>query len=151
MAYTSREIPAATAEVFEVLVDPWSYPDWLLGASVIRRVDKEWPAVGSRFHHMVGVGPLSIPDNTKVESIVANSRLQLRVRARPFILATATFTLLGDDDRCVVMLEEEPIPRFLGNVARPILDPMMHVRNHLSLERLANVVVGRKIESLRHR
>jgi hypothetical protein len=71
----------------------------------------------------------------------ANSRLA--VRARPFVAAVATFSLVGDDQRCVVTFEEEPSPRVLGNLVRPLLDPMTHVRNHHSLKRLDELVGGR--------
>jgi hypothetical protein len=36
----------------------------------------------------------------------------------------------------VVNLEEEPAPRAIGNLVRPILDPFTHVRNHQSLKQL---------------
>jgi hypothetical protein len=37
-------------------------------------------------------------------------------------------------------MQEEPAARLIGNVVRPIMDPTMHVRNHRSLRRLAQVV-----------
>jgi hypothetical protein len=33
-------------------------------------------------------------------------------------------------------MEEEPKLRFIGNLVRPLLDPVIHVRNHRSLRRL---------------
>lgn len=33
MAFTAREIDAPPSEVFAVLTDPTTYPDWLIGAS----------------------------------------------------------------------------------------------------------------------
>ena len=41
---------------FNVLVDPTTYPSWLVGAEEIRAVSDDWPAVGSRFNHVVGCG-----------------------------------------------------------------------------------------------
>lgn len=142
MASASREFAASTHRVFAFLVDPRTYPSWLAGASDIRRVDDAWPAVGSRFHHRVGIGRFTIPDHSEVLEIEPDRLLRLAVRARPFVSAVATFSLVGDERRCVVTFEEEPSPRLLGNLVRPLLDPMTHVRNHHSLKRLDDLVVG---------
>src|SRR5215470_8753606 len=136
MAYASREIPASPADVYAVLIDPNSYPSWLIGASEIRDVDATWPAPGSRFHHRVGVGPFTIADSTEILASRPCERLQLAVRARPLITAIVTFRLVGDDARCVVSFEEEPRARLIGNLVRPVMDPLTHVRNHRSLKRL---------------
>ena len=140
MAYASREFAASTSEVFSFLVDPTTYPSWLVGASEMRAIDDDWPRVGSRFHHRVGIGPLAIPDNSEVLAIEPDRMLRLAVRARPLISAVVTFTLLGQDDRCVVSFEEEPGPRAIGNLVRPIFDPITHMRNHLSLKRLDTLI-----------
>jgi hypothetical protein len=131
---------ASASRAFAVLVDPETYPHWLIGAAEIRDVDDAWPAVGSTFKHVVGVGPFRIPDGTEVLEIDDGEMLRLKVRARPFIWAVATFRVLGDDERCVVTMQEEPAARTIGNFVRPIMDPTMHVRNHRSLRRLARVV-----------
>lgn len=142
MSFTSREIHASTSAVFAVLLDPATYPRWLIGADRIRRVDSGWPAVGSKFHHVVGAGPLKIADDAEVISIEPGRSLQLKVRARPLVSAVATFRVIGDHERCVVTLQEEPAVRTIGNIVRPVLDPIVHVRNHRSLRRLAAVVIG---------
>ena len=136
MASASREFAASPHRLFELLIDPRTYPRWLAGAADIRSVDDDWPAVGSRFHHRVGFGPLKIADHTEVLEVQPDRLLRLAVRARPLVAATATFSLVGDGDRCVVTFEEEPAPRLIGNAVRPLLDPMTHVRNHHSLTRL---------------
>ena len=66
--------------------------------------------------------------------------LRLRVRARPFVAGVVTFRVIGDGDRCVVTMEEEPARRVIGNLVRPVLDPVTHVRNHRSLRRLGEYV-----------
>jgi len=142
MAYTSREMAARPADVFAVLLDPESYPQWLVGTSDIRSVDDSWPSPGSRFHHLVGFGPLRIADYTEVLALTKNELLRLKVRARPFIWAVATFRIVGSAGSCVVSIEEEPSARLVGNLVRPVMDPTMHVRNHRSLARLADVVAA---------
>jgi len=143
MAYTSRTIHAPIEAVWAVLIDPHTYPDWLIGAADIRDLDADWPAIGSRFHHRVGVGWLSIPDSTEVEDIIEPDLLRLAVRARPFVSAVATFRLVGDGNATAVSVEEEPQVRTIGNLVRPVMDPAIHVRNHRSLRRLDDLVTER--------
>jgi hypothetical protein len=134
---------ASPKEAFAVLVNPATYPRWLAGATAIRDVDATWPKPGSRFHHVVGLGPLRLADSTEVLDIEDGSMLRLKVQARPFISAVATFRVLGSDDRSFITLEEEPALRTIGNLVRPVMDPVVHVRNHRSLRRLAELIEGR--------
>ncbi|HYH48339.1 MAG TPA: SRPBCC family protein, partial [Acidimicrobiia bacterium] len=90
MARTEATIQATPERIFEVLMDPDCYGEWVVGSKYIRGADPDWPAVGSRFHHVVGVGPLSISDHTKIEEIDPPRLLKLRARARP--LGTALVT-----------------------------------------------------------
>ena len=143
LAYTSVEMDAPVPDVFAVLVDAHSYPRWLIGAAEVRRVDDGWPAPGTRFHHRVGLGPLSLADSTEVIAIEQDRMLQLAVRARPLISAVVTFRLVGDGVRSVLTWEEEPALRLVGNLVRPVVDPLTHLRNHRSLQRLAVVVAQR--------
>ena len=142
MAYTSRKLAASRQSVWDVLIDPTTYPDWLFGAEEVRDVDDTWPAVGSQFHHRVGLGPLTLPDHSEVLAVDHGRLLRLAVKARPFVSAVATFTLVSDDTGTVVLLEEEPGVRSIGNLVRPVMDPSIHVRNHRSLRRLAMVIDG---------
>jgi uncharacterized protein YndB with AHSA1/START domain len=140
MALASREIAAPRHVVFEHLLDPRTYPEWLAGAADIREVDEAWPEPGSRFHHRVGVGPLKLADSTTLLEVQPDRLLRLAVRARPAVSAIATFRVVGEGDRCVVTFQEEPNLRVIGNLVRPVLDPLTHLRNHRSLERLADLV-----------
>ena len=72
MVSVTRYAAAPIERVFEVVSDPRTYPDWLVGAQEIRSVDEDWPQPGSRFHHRVGlVGPLTIPDSTSSVEVEA--------------------------------------------------------------------------------
>ncbi len=143
MAYTSRTLVAPREAVWEALIDPHTYPDWLIGASRIRDVDRSWPGVGSRFHHRVGVGWLSIPDYSEVVDIDPGRLLRLKVKARPLVSAVVTFVLISDETGTAVAIEEEPELRTIGNVVRPMMDPTIHLRNHRSLRRLDRLVQQR--------
>ena len=140
MAYLCRAFDAPKQVLFDLLVDPTTYPKWLIGAEEIRDVDDTWPAPGSRFHHRVGIGPITLADHSEVVDIVHGEMLRLHVRARPLIGAYVTFRVVGDGDCCVVTMEEEPSRKVIGNLVRPLLDPSIHMRNHRSLCRLDAVV-----------
>jgi uncharacterized protein YndB with AHSA1/START domain len=136
MSSVSRTFHRSLTEVYDLLIDPRTYPSWLVGASDIRDVDDDWPQVGSKFHHRVGVAPFTLADSTELIAYERPHKLRLAVRARPLISAVVTFELVGGTDRCVVTMEEEPAVRPIGNIVRPVMDPLTHLRNHLSLKRL---------------
>lgn len=144
MAYTCREIAASPSDVYAVSIDPRTYPSWLSGAREIREVDADWPAPGSRFHHTVRVGPVIVADSTEMIETQPGRCIRLAVRARPWISAIVTFALVGDDRRCIVSFEEEPRIRLIGNLVRPVMDPVTHARNHHSLKRLDAVATRMK-------
>jgi uncharacterized protein YndB with AHSA1/START domain len=140
VSYVSREFDAPATDVSAILLDPASYPNWLIGAESVNAIDPSWPEPGSRFHHRVGIGPLTISDHTEALAVEPGSLLRLRVRARPFIAGVVTFRVIGDGHRCVVTMEEEPDRRAIGNLVRPVMDPVTHMRNHRSLRRLAELI-----------
>ena len=144
---------APREQVFAVLVDPETYPKWLVGAKEIRAVDDDWPAPGSRFHHRFGlIGPLTIPDSTKVIEIDRPRLLSLEVRARPLGRGRATFTLddveTGDDRPCTkIAIDEVPLGSMAA--ATPVLEPFIKSRNVASLNALVaylNTPSGREPE-----
>ena len=51
MTTNNRLVDATPAEVWDVLADGWLYPVWVVGASRMREVTKDWPAVGAKLHH----------------------------------------------------------------------------------------------------
>jgi uncharacterized protein YndB with AHSA1/START domain len=140
MAIVRHTIPSPINEVFAALVDPETYPHWLVGAQDIRAVDDTWPAPGSAFHHRIGLaGPLKVADLTKVIDIDEPHRLSLEVRARPLGRGRATFTLDDTTENgsgTVVELDEVPIG-LLAPIT-PLLDPLTVIRNRKSLAQLAD-------------
>lgn len=139
MAVVTRTLPVPRSAVFAALIDPHTYPHWLVGAQAIRSVDDDWPEPGSAFHHRVGLaGPLQVADLTKVLEVTAPELLGLEVRVRPFGRGRARFTLVeepvdGAPGTCV-QLDEVPLGWLAP--ARPALDPLTAHRNRRSLQQL---------------
>jgi uncharacterized protein YndB with AHSA1/START domain len=140
MTSTSCTIAAPRADVWAALVDARTYPTWLIGARRIRRVDDGWPAPGTAFHHVVGPGgPLTIADKTCSVAVEEQRRLELDVRALPFIRATVVFELEDHPEGTHVHMEEHPIG--VHRLLAPLLGLPTKARNRASLERLEERVV----------
>ncbi|MCU1498989.1 MAG: hypothetical protein JWM47_2942 [Acidimicrobiales bacterium] len=143
MSVVRHTIHQPRSEVFRALVTPETYPHWLVGARDIRAVDDRWPAVGSTFHHQVGlVGPLKVADSTKVLAIEADRLLSLEVRARPFGRGRATFRLSDapGDEGAATVLELDEVPLGMLAPARPLVDPLTAIRNRRSLAQLDDLL-----------
>jgi hypothetical protein len=143
MSTTSRPISATPAQVWEVLSDGWLYPLFVVGASRMRDVDDDWPAVGSRLHHSVGTWPLLIDDTTEVLEVTEREHLLLLARGWPAGQAHVDISLQPQEDSTVVTIVEDATagPGLL--VPKPLRDPQLHLRNIETLRRLAFVVEGR--------
>jgi len=131
-------------EVFAVLADGRRYADWVVGAKRVRGVDDTWPAPGSRFHHEVGVGPLTIQDSSELVSMDPPRQVVLEVRAWPAGKARVTITVSpGEGGGSEVLIEEVPT----GGPAKTIdswpLRRVTMVRNVESLKRLRKAADGR--------
>ena len=123
--------------IFDVLSDPDSYGEWVVGSREIRDADSDWPAVGSRFHHTVGIGgPFTISDNTQVEGIERPRFLQLRARARPLGTALVTLELERADGGTHVTMVEDPADTFTALIFNPLVHLLTRRRNEESLRRL---------------
>lgn len=145
MATNSITINAPVDRVYGLLADGHSYADWVVGAKRIRSVDPGWPAIGSKFRHTIGAGPLTIDDESEVLDVEPRRRLELRVRARPAGEAHVTLTLTTADGgtRTNVEMEEHPVRGLAMLVGRnPIADRLLARRNDEALRRLKNRAEG---------
>lgn len=141
MAFSvTTTIDAPVARVFAVICDPRTFPDWLLGAQKIRKVDEAWPAPGSAFHHTVGAGPVHISDRTSVIEVNEPERLELRAHLGPMGSARVIFQLRAKDGMTEVELEEFPdggVMRVLwSTLGRAALALGIWGRNESSLQQL---------------
>jgi uncharacterized protein YndB with AHSA1/START domain len=148
MAENSITIDDARPEdVFAVLLDAWSYADWVVGADHIRAVDDDWPNPGSRFHHTVGVGPAKTDDTTTVLDIDAPRRLVLDAHAGPAGTARVAFLVEPDPDNPTratrVTIEEDAVEGPAEHLPTPVTDVGFRLRNAETLRRLRKVVEER--------
>lgn len=142
---TEQKFLVTATELFAVLVDPDTYPRWLVGTKEIRMVSSDWPAPGSSFKHRVGFGPISIPDRTTVRDIESPKRLTLFVRARPVLEAVVQFDVTNTGESCVLKMTETPVSFY--NIVAPLARPLIRVRNERSLQRLKDLVEARWVKT----
>lgn len=135
---------AGADRVFAELSDGWAYVGWVVGASHIRDVEANWPEVGSKIHHKIGVWPLSFSDDT--ESLACEPGRRLLLQARGWPLGEATVEILLEQrsaELTEVVMREAPTAgpgRWLDN---PVLRLVLRLRNRETLRRLADRVENR--------
>lgn len=141
MAENTVHIDARPDEVFAFFADGCTYADWVVGAKEVRRVEGEWPAVGSSFHHSVGAGPVHLKDRTEVLELDEPKRLLLDARAYPLGRAKVELVIEPEGDGTKVVMRER-----LANVPGIVnwaIDPLIHLRNIESLRRLRTAIQER--------
>ena len=139
MATNEDQFAVAPERVFAVLSDPETYADWVVGSHSIRDADTDWPAVGTRFYHRVGAGPLTISDHTEVLEADPPHRLLLRARARPLGTAKVELVLTPRAGGTLVKMTEvagDPLSKLALN---RLTDPLVRRRNRESLRRLRRI------------
>ena len=143
MATNERFMLAPPQAVWDALADPGGYGYWVVGSKTIRGADPGWPAPGTRFHHKIGVGPLTIADHTESLEARPPELLRLRAKGRPLGTAKVTLELRPREGGTLVRMTEHPdgLTRVLS------LNPLVHVltraRNAESLMRLEELALRR--------
>ncbi len=137
MSTTTRDIDATPEQVFAVLCDGWTYASWVVGASRIREVDADWPAVGSQLHHSVGVWPVLIHDSTEVEDVSRPRMLQLQARAWPSGVGRIRLDIEPYGDGCRVVMSENIVAGPARFLPAPVENAWLNWRNTECLRRLS--------------
>ena len=140
MAVTTMTIDAPPDAVYAVLADGRRYAEWVVGAKRIRDVDPSWPKPGSRFHHVVGFGPVEIKDHSEVLEVEPDKRLVLRVRARPAGSAKVELDLVPRGDGTEVRMNEYPTSGLAKTIDNPVFEATLKARNLEALRRLKREV-----------
>jgi uncharacterized protein YndB with AHSA1/START domain len=143
VATNLRFMPVAPEVVWDVLADPAAYAEWVVGSKEIRDADPAWPAPGSRFHHSVGVGPLTVSDHTESLEAEAPRRLRMHARARPLGSAHVTMELEPEVAGTLVRMTENPGGLLFVLALNPLFQLATKARNAESLSRLERLALRR--------
>jgi uncharacterized protein YndB with AHSA1/START domain len=138
-----RRLNCSPEQVFAVLNDGWTYPLWVVGASRIRDVDRDWPAPGSRLHHSFGVWPVLIDDTTEVLEIEPEKRVVLEARGWPIGKARVEITVEADGDGSLITIFEDATGGPARLIPEPVRQPTIDFRNRETLRRLSYLAEGR--------
>jgi hypothetical protein len=137
-----RHMRASPQAIWDVLASAGEYAHWVVGSQRVRDADDAFPATGTRFHHAVGVGPLSVRDHTEVIAAEPPVRLQLRAKARPFGTALVTLRIEPDGNGGAgVWMSERPDGLYAPLALNPLVHLLIKVRNAESLRRLERRVM----------
>jgi len=136
-------MPVPAAAVWDALADPGAYGYWVVGSKRIRDADPGWPAPGTRFHHTIGVGPLTVDDHTESLQSEPGRLLRMRAKGRPLGTAQITMRLEPRHGGTLVRMTEDPD----GLTSLLALNPLVHLatklRNAESLMRLEELALLR--------
>jgi uncharacterized protein YndB with AHSA1/START domain len=141
VATNQRYMAVPPEAVWDVLADPRSYVYWVVGSKAIRDADPEWPQPGSKFHHTIGLGPLTRDDHTEALEADPPRRLRLRAKGRPVGTATVTMELEGRDGGTVVRMTEAPDGVYAVLALNPLVHVITKLRNAESLMRLEELAL----------
>ncbi|GAA4418507.1 SRPBCC family protein [Actinokineospora soli] len=136
MAVVSKDVPVPVDRVWNVLADGWTYSAWVVGASHVRKVDENWPAVGSGVHHSVGAWPLVIEDVTRVVAATPGELLELEARLWPVGAARVRLELVPTPAGTRVVMTEQATKGPATVLPRAVQDAMLKPRNVETLGRL---------------
>jgi uncharacterized protein YndB with AHSA1/START domain len=143
MARNETHVDAPPDAVFDVLADPGSYAEWVVGSSKIRSADASWPAPGARFHHVQGAYGIGLPDNTEVVECERPRLLVLEARFRPLAVNTVEVRLEPNGGGTRVEMVEYVTGGLAGLLPGLVFEPAFKVRNAESLRRLRKLAERR--------
>ena len=136
-----QRVEASREDVFNLLADPETYPQWLVGAQRIRSVDDRFPEPGAKFDHSVGPNQqATIDDDTAVIESHGHRQLILEVHVGP-ITGEVEFDLRKRGDATEVVMRERPTGP--AALLTPLLRPALALRNRRSLQQLAQLATQR--------
>lgn len=143
MVTVDAVLDAPLDAVVSVLSDPRAYDGVVVGSRRVRWFDAGWPAPGSRFHHTVGFGPVTIRDHTEVLGDDLPARLELATGIRPLGVLRVVFRLTEERDGTRVEMTEEPLSGPVTRIWSWPLETLTRVRNQETLRRLGDLAKAR--------
>ena len=139
MAEVTVTIHAPRDQVHAVLADALRYSNWVVGTKHVHQADADWPRVGSRLKHTVGLGPVALKDHTEV----LRSDLQeweLDARGWPAGRARVRLTLEVVPAGTRIVMFETPVSGPGAWIPEALVTPMLKARNTVALRRLRDTV-----------
>ena len=144
MARNEIVVDAPPEAVWNVLADAYAYGHWVVGSRYIRTADADWPRQGTRFHHKVGVGPLTVADHTEAVVSEEPRRLVLLANARPlFGQARVDLQLMPEGSGTRVVMIENAVGYTKPLSFLPPFQMLIKARNVESLRRLKRLAERR--------
>jgi len=143
MPTNTRFMPVPARAIWDALADPAGYAYWVVGSRAIRDADPDWPAPASRFHHTIGVGPITVSDDTEVVEARSPELLRVRAKGRPLGTATVTLQLLPRSGGTLVRITENSDGIFAPLDWNPLFRLLTKARNAESLMRLEELASRR--------
>ena len=134
-------MPVPPQAVWDALADPGGYGYWVVGSKEIRDADPGWPRPGTRFHHTVGFGPLTIRDHTVALDAQRPGLLRLRAKGRPLGTARVTLTMTPHAGGTRVRMTENPDGLTSWLALNPLVQVLTRGRNAESLMRLEELAL----------
>jgi len=142
----TRDIAAPRRRVWEVMADGWTYSQWVVGNSRMRAVDSDWPAVGTRILHSIGVWPAVIDDETVVLSCTPQEELVLLAKLGMLGAARITLRLSDIPEGCRLEMAELAVKGPMRFVPKRLQLAGIWPRNSECTWRLANLAEQRDPE-----
>ncbi|WP_030461970.1 SRPBCC family protein, partial [Kitasatospora sp. NRRL B-11411] len=137
MAQRQRLIDSPPEQVWDVLSNPRSYAQWVVGTQDVLDADDHWPEVGARLRFLVGLGPAALEDTCVVRICEPGRRLELEAAAAPFGTARIAFSLIPWDRHTLLILDEHPLRGLGARLENPLTEFVLHLRNRRLLTNLA--------------
>ena len=141
MATNRRFMPVPPQAVWDALAEPSNFGYWVVGSREIRDAEPGFPAPGTKLHHTIGFGPLTLQDHTEVLEAEAPKYLRLRAKGRPLGTATVVLRMTPVDGGTAVEIEEDPDGAYALLKFNPLLQVATKVRNAESLMRLEELAL----------
>jgi uncharacterized protein YndB with AHSA1/START domain len=141
VATNTRFMPVPPEAVWDVLADAGKYGYWVVGSKVIRDEEPGWPEPGTKFHHTIGAGPITLSDHTVSLEAQRPTLLKIRAKGRPLGTATVTLKMHPRNGGTVVQITENPDGVFAPLALNPVLHVATKLRNAESLMRLEELAL----------
>lgn len=140
MARNETTIAVPPAAVWDVLTDPYAYPQWVVGTDRTLEADTDWPRPDSKFKVHVALG---YSDFTHAREVEPERRILLDVAGGPFGAARVEITLQGVAGGTRVTLVEDPASFMRPFHYFPPAHWAIKLRNVESLRRLKRIAEAR--------